>query len=143
MIFRSATPTIGGLLASPGQKQAKDKPGSIALRAIRLMRSLARMGSWAQLKSSPPKAQEMAEEMRKAESEGEKRKKKEKKKKKDGTVKEKKKNDGMVEEKKKLKEDDSKMVKKSVKGEKRQTMRISTLQAHIQYFSPTDSLSKM
>lgn len=92
------------------------------------MRSLAKMSSWAQLKSStPPTAQEMAEEMRKTESEGEKLKeKKAKKKKKSGTVKEKKKKDGTVKKKKKLKEDGSKTVKKSLKGEKTQTMQIST-----------------
>jgi len=37
MFSRSATPTVGGLLAPPGQKQAEVKPGSIALRAIRSM----------------------------------------------------------------------------------------------------------
>jgi hypothetical protein len=47
------------------------------------------MGSWAQLKSSsPPTAQEMVEDTRKAKSEGERHKEK---KKKEGTVKEKKK----------------------------------------------------
>jgi len=67
--FCSTMPTIGGLLAPPAQKQTEDKPGSIALRAIHSMRSLARLGSWAQLKgSSPPTAQELAEEMKKAES---------------------------------------------------------------------------
>ena len=101
--FRSATPTVAGFLAPPGQKQMEDKPGSIALRAIRSMCSLATMGSWAQRKSSsPPTEQEMAEDMRKAESEGERHKEK---KKKDGTVKEKKKKDGTVKEKKKTKED--------------------------------------
>ncbi len=100
--FRSATPTVAGFLAPPGQKQMEDKPGSIALRAIRSMCSLATMGSWAQRKSSsPPTEQEMAEDMRKAESEGERHKEK----KKDGTVKEKKKKDGTVKEKKKTKED--------------------------------------
>ncbi len=67
--------------------QIEDKPGSIALRAICSIWLSATMDSWAQLKgSSPPTVQEMAEEMRKAESEGEKQK--EKKKKKDGTVRE-------------------------------------------------------
>jgi hypothetical protein len=65
------------------------------------MRSLATIGSWAQLKSSsPPTTQEMTDEMRKAESEGERHKEK-KKKTKDGTAKEKKKKDGTVKEKKK------------------------------------------
>ncbi len=73
-------PTVCGFLAPPGQKQMKDKPGTIALRAIRSMCSLATMGSWAQLKSSsPPTAQEMVEDTRKAKSEGERHKEKKKK----------------------------------------------------------------
>jgi hypothetical protein len=81
------------------------------------MRSLVTMGSSAQLKgSSHPTAQEIAEDMRKAESEVERHK--EEKKKKDGTVKQKK--------KKKTKEDGSGMVRKPLKGEKTQTPRIST-----------------
>lgn len=60
------------------------------------------MGSWAQLKcSSPPTAQEMAEEMKKAESEGEKCQEK---------------------EKKKTKGDGSSTAKKSDKREKTQTI---------------------
>ena len=47
---RAGTPTSGGLLAVP----PKTNQGSIALRAIRSVRSLARMGSWAQLKNMPP-----------------------------------------------------------------------------------------
>ena len=152
MFFRSATPTIGGFLAPPGQKQTDDKPGSIALRAIRSMRSLATMGSWAQLKgSSPPTAQEMAEEMSRAESEGDRHKEK-KKKKKDGTVKEKTKKDGTVKEKKKSKEDSDKRslkekggsgtVRKSIKGEKTQTTRISTSSFEIGHLSASPEAPK-
>lgn len=161
--FRSATPTIGGLLAPPSQKAMEDKPGSIALRAIRSMRSLARIGSWAQLKtSSHPTAQEIAEQMRKAESEGEKRKeKKEKKKKdgtvkekkkkdgtvkekkkKDGTVKEKKKKDGTVKEKKKVKGDSSGTLGSSLKGDKSQTIRISTSSFEVGHLSASPESPK-
>jgi len=143
MFFRSATPTVGDFLAPPGQKQMEDKPGSIALWAIRSMRSLATMGSWAQLKgSSPPTAQEMADEMKKAESEGERHK--EKKKKKDGTAKEKKKKDGTVKEKKKSKEekDGSATVRKSLKAEKTQTPRISTSSFEIGHLSASPEVPK-
>jgi len=47
---RSTTPTFGGLLAPPSDGETNQ--GSIAVRAIRSVRSLARMGSWAQLKNS-------------------------------------------------------------------------------------------
>jgi len=158
MFFRSATPTIGGFLAPPGQKSTDDKPGSIALRAIRSMRSLATMGSWAQLKgSSPPTAQEMAEEMSRAESESERHKKKKKKDgtvkektKKDGTLKEKTKKDGTIKEKKKIKEDSDKRsqkdgsgtVRKSLKGEKTQTTRISTSSFEIGHLSASPEAPK-
>ena len=75
LFFRSATLKMGGLLVPPGQKQGEEKQGSIAVPAVGSMRSIARMGSWAQLKGmSQPMAQEMAEEMRKVDSEGDKRK---------------------------------------------------------------------
>jgi hypothetical protein len=125
----------------------EDKPGSIAIRAIRSMRSLATMGSWAQLKGcSPPTAQEMAEEMNKAGSEGERHKEK-KKKKKDGIVKEKKKKDGTLEEKKKTKDEKDATVRKSIKAEKIQTPRISTSSFEIGHLSaspevPTATVSK-
>ena len=156
--FRSATPTIGGFLAPPGQRPAEDKSGSLAVRAIRSMRSLAKIGGWAQVKgSSPPTAQEMAEEMRKAESEGEKQREKKKKdgtvKKKDGTVKEKTKKDGTVKEKKKAKEDKDKKslkkkdgsgtVRKSLKGEKVQTMRISTSSFEVGHLSASPEAPKV
>lgn len=77
---RSATPTIGGMLAPPGAAPPTEK-NSVAVRAMRSVRSLARIGSWAQLKNGleedvePPPALP----------------KKEKEKKKDGTEKKKKK----------------------------------------------------
>ncbi|KIK67170.1 hypothetical protein GYMLUDRAFT_69362 [Collybiopsis luxurians FD-317 M1] len=55
---RSATPTFGGLLAPPTQFDAPDSAqggnynqNSIALRAMRSVRSMARIGSWAQLRN--------------------------------------------------------------------------------------------
>ncbi|TFK33165.1 hypothetical protein BDQ12DRAFT_448473 [Crucibulum laeve] len=52
---RSATPTAGGLLAPPSSAgiNSSANQGSIALRAMRSVRSLARMSSWAQLKNMP------------------------------------------------------------------------------------------
>lgn len=52
MYSRAGTPTAGGLLAVP--PSGKPDQSSIALRAIRSVRSLARIGSWAQLKNMPP-----------------------------------------------------------------------------------------
>ncbi|KAJ6514305.1 hypothetical protein C8R47DRAFT_962300 [Mycena vitilis] len=44
---RSGTPTMGGLLAPPGAVPLKDKEqGSIAVRAMRSVRSMARLGGW-------------------------------------------------------------------------------------------------
>lgn len=50
---RSATPTFGGLFSGPTQNDAPpatnaSNQGSIALRAMRSVRSFARLGSWAQ-----------------------------------------------------------------------------------------------
>jgi serine/arginine repetitive matrix protein 2 len=155
MFLRSATPTIGGLLAPPSQTQVDGKQGSIALRAIRSMRSLARMGSWAQMKgTSHPTAQEMAEEMANAESEGEKRK--EKKKENDGTLKEKKKSKKGEDEEKKSKkrkkekgkseEDGSGTVKKSsmkkAGKDKARTMRISTSSFEVGHLSASPEATK-
>lgn len=155
MFLRSATPTIGGLLAPPSQTQVEGKQGSIAIRAIRSMRSLARMGSWAQMKgTSHPTAQEMAEEMAKAESEGEKRK--ERKKEKDGTLKEKKKSKKGEDDEKKSKkrkkekgksqEDGSGTVKKSsmkkVGKDKARTMRISTSSFEVGHLSASPEATK-
>ncbi|KAF5393347.1 hypothetical protein D9757_000790 [Collybiopsis confluens] len=58
MYSRSATPTFGGLLAPPTNFDGLDSATgsgngqtSIAFRAIRSVRSMARIGSWAQLKN--------------------------------------------------------------------------------------------
>lgn len=50
---RSGTPTAGGLLAPPpsGATRPDGNQGSIAIRAMRSVRSLARIGSWAQLRN--------------------------------------------------------------------------------------------
>jgi len=53
---RAGTPTAGGLLAPPVPEglapPSQNQGGSIAIRAMRSVRSLARIGSWAQLKHS-------------------------------------------------------------------------------------------
>ena len=49
---RVGTPTAGGYLAVP--PSGNNHQGLIALRAIHSVRSLARIGSWAQLKNMPP-----------------------------------------------------------------------------------------
>ena len=50
---RAGTPTAGGLLAPPtGAAGPSQNQGSIALHAMRSVRSLARIGSWAQLKNA-------------------------------------------------------------------------------------------
>jgi serine/arginine repetitive matrix protein 2 len=149
MFFRSATPTIGGLLAPPGQKQMEEGP--IALCVIRSMRSLATIGSWAQLKglvsSNSARNGGGNEE---GESEGERLK--EKKKKKDGMVKEKKKKEGTVKKKKKAKEDSdkksqkeknrSRTVKKSIKGVKTQTTWISISSFKVGHLSASPEVPK-
>ena len=142
LLTRSATPTAGGLLAPPPAANAPlgqgVEQGSIAVRAMRSMRSLARMGSWAQLKSMPaPTAMELKEEMERELREETANEKKGKKK--DGTVKEKKerKKGGTVKEKKVKKENKlagmeaeggaatkKKSLKKSMP--KAQTLRVST-----------------
>ncbi|KAH9487444.1 hypothetical protein JR316_0001520 [Psilocybe cubensis] len=60
--------TVGGMLAPPGAQASGDSlnaqnQGSIALRAIRSVRSLARIGSWAQLKNMPAPGPEDTEEL--------------------------------------------------------------------------------
>ena len=119
---RAGTPTAGGLLAVPpsnmGGNTNTNNQGSIALRAIRSVRSLARMGSWAQLKNMPsPDENEPPATV------------KEKKKTKEKTIKEK---GSKKKEKTKAKEEDAeekegeKKKKKSTKKEKAQTVRLSS-----------------
>ncbi|KAL1696581.1 hypothetical protein GGG16DRAFT_85014 [Schizophyllum commune] len=72
--MRSATPTMGGFLAPPSADSMNTQfsgtnasnQGSVALRAIRSMKSLARIGSWAQLRNDenmvPPKDKVPAKE---------------------------------------------------------------------------------
>ena len=158
LFFRSATPTTGGLLAPPNHLEEK---GSIALRAIRSMRSLARMGSWAQLKSSSssmPTAQELAEELKTEVGEREKRERKKdkgKKREKDGTIKEKKSKKGEGQDgektkkkKKKAEEEVGTVKKKSVKKDKDReqdkatTMRISTSSFEVGHLSASPVVPK-
>ncbi|KAF9482957.1 hypothetical protein BDN70DRAFT_892146 [Pholiota conissans] len=87
---RSATPTISGFLAPPatlGVPGQQQQQGSIALRAMRSVRSLARIGSWAQLKNMPAEegevevVKEEKKEKEKGKGEKDKKEKKDKKKK--------------------------------------------------------------
>ena len=89
---RAGTPIVGGFLAAPTSNSSGNiNQGSIALRAMRSVRSLARMGSWAQLKNIPlpdengvakeKKGEKTKEKKPKGEKGGEKKKKKKKKKK--------------------------------------------------------------
>ena len=88
---RAGTPTVGGFLAAPTSNSSGNiNQGSIALRAMRSVRSLARMGSWAQLKNIPlpdengvakeKKGEKTKEKKPKGEKGGEKKKKKKKEK---------------------------------------------------------------
>ncbi|KAF8959872.1 hypothetical protein BDZ97DRAFT_1666634 [Flammula alnicola] len=132
---RSGTPTAGGLLAPPSTlavpgsgSNNNNNQGSIAIRAMRSVRSLARMGSWAQLKNMPPPEDKDAAP---AASTKEKKKSVKEKAAKEKTVKEK-----TVKEKKKAKENrveeekgaEKEKKKKSVKKEKEkaQTVRQSS-----------------
>ncbi|KAG7440055.1 uncharacterized protein BT62DRAFT_938390 [Guyanagaster necrorhizus] len=82
---RSRTPTLGGLPAPPNDQNQNPRQGSIALRA---MRSLARIGSWAQLKNpgnevqAPKKHKDVPKKEKTEKKDTEKKKKKKKKKKK-------------------------------------------------------------
>lgn len=64
-LARSATPTFGGLLAPPlqldGLETYQGNQGSIAVRAMRSVRSIARMGSWAQLKNGTGPGDEISQ----------------------------------------------------------------------------------
>jgi serine/arginine repetitive matrix protein 2 len=104
----SGTPTAGGHLAVPPSGKAKQ--GSIALRAIRSVRSLARMGSWAQLKNMPPPDEDTAPATVKEKSV-------KKKKTKEGDAKEEKGGEKKTKKNKK---------NKSTKKDKSQTVRLSS-----------------
>lgn len=109
---RSSTPTIGGLLAPPSNgllaPPSNANQGSIALRAIRSVRSLARIGSWNDKEAVPVK------------------KEKKDKASKEGTIKEGKKK----KKEKKTEEEDveggEKKKKKKEKKDKTDTVRLST-----------------
>ncbi|KAH7920517.1 hypothetical protein BV22DRAFT_1133018 [Leucogyrophana mollusca] len=75
----SASPSINGMLAPPGA--VGNGKGSVAIRAMRSVRSLARIGSWAQLRntSNPEDADEPAPEPTKSKEKSEPKKKKKKK----------------------------------------------------------------
>jgi serine/arginine repetitive matrix protein 2 len=108
---RSATPTIGGLLAPPSNgllaPPSNANQGSIALRAIRSVRSLARIGNWNDKEAASVK------------------KEKKDKTSKEGTIKE-----GKKKKEKKTKEEDveggEKKKKKKDKKDKTNTIRQST-----------------
>ena len=105
---RAGTPTAGGHLAVP--PSGNTNQGSIALRAIRSVRSLARMGSWAQLKNMPPPDENNVPATVKEKS-----------------VKKKKAKGGDVEEEKGGEKKSKKSKKsKSTKKEKAQTVRLSS-----------------
>ncbi|KAG7090453.1 hypothetical protein E1B28_009569 [Marasmius oreades] len=83
---RVATPTLGGFLAPPNATGGLNVPdqsngqNSIALRAMRSMRSLARIGSWNQLKNGtgPGEGADVETKVKKEEDGKKKAKKKEK-----------------------------------------------------------------
>ena len=108
---RAGTPTAGGLLAAPSAHLGSNtNQGSIALRAMRSVRSLARIGSWAQLKNMPPPDKNEAPATVKEKKEKRGKKKKEKTK-----------GEGVEEEK-----GGEKKKKKSTKKDKAQTVRLSS-----------------
>ena len=118
---RAGTPTAGGLLAAPPSHSGGNaNQGSIALRAMRSVRSLARIGSWAQLKNMPPPDENEAPE-KKPTNEGKKKKKKEKTK--GGDVKE---EQGEEQGAEKEKEKKKKKKKSTKEKEKAQTVRLSS-----------------
>ncbi|KAJ8520630.1 hypothetical protein ONZ45_g2582 [Pleurotus djamor] len=122
---RCGTPTAGGLLAPPslhGQPTqsaaGNGNQGSIALRAIRSVRSLARIGSWAQLKNGDdevPVTEPKKVEVKKEKKEREKKEKK-------GTVKK------------------SKSEKESKEKKKSETLRVSTSSFEVGALSPAKSV---
>lgn len=124
---RAGTPTAGGLLAVPSSNPTannnnNNNQGSIALRAIRSVRSLARIGSWAQLKNMPPPPDAPATVKEKKKSTKEKSVKEKPTKEKGSKKKEKEKTKvGDAEEKK-----GEEKKKKSTKKDKAQTVRLSS-----------------
>lgn len=143
---RSGTPTAGGLLAPPaiGLNTNSSNQGSIAIRAMKSVRSLARIGSWAQLrnvdegavnggsvrlkapKEKAPKVKEVKESKKKEKKEA--------------------KADGEEGKKKKTKKKD-KDKEKDVDKDKAQTLRLSTSSFEVGAASPmpqekTKSLGK-
>ncbi|KAF7437378.1 hypothetical protein PC9H_004217 [Pleurotus ostreatus] len=136
---RAGTPTFGGFLAPPGlattstagqsgsSGNANVNQGSIALRAMRSVRSLARIGSWAQLRNGDD--EETAVNSESVKGEGKKEKRDKEKKDKKGTVK---KSKDKASEKEKKKEKKSK--------EKSQTLRVSTSSFEVGALSPARSL---
>jgi serine/arginine repetitive matrix protein 2 len=104
---RVGTPTAGRYLAVP--PSGNNHQGSIALRAIRSVRSLARIGSWAQLKNMPPPDENKAPATVKEKS-----------------VKKKAKEGGAEEEKGGEKKSKNNKNNKSTKKEKAQTVRLSS-----------------
>jgi serine/arginine repetitive matrix protein 2 len=76
-LSRPNTPTPGGLLTVPG---AGAGSGSIALRAIRSVRSLARIGGWGQVAGSENQSAGVKEKKEKEDGKEKKKKKKEKEK---------------------------------------------------------------
>ncbi|KAF8060726.1 hypothetical protein FPV67DRAFT_304096 [Lyophyllum atratum] len=141
---RAGTPTAGGLLAPPGAvpQQTSNNQGSIAIRAMRSVRSLARIGSWAQLRNTDENAAGTGSVRVKAPKEKEKKEKapKEKKTKEEGTEgkkKKEKKEKGTVrgEEVKKKKKSTKKKEEEKEK-EAAQTIRMSSSSFEIGAASP-------
>ncbi|KAG5641013.1 hypothetical protein DXG03_006381 [Asterophora parasitica] len=135
---RSGTPTAGGLLAPPSAATSNSSnQGSIAIRAMRSVRSMARIGSWAQLKNSDENARMGSVRVKEKKEKEPKEKKvkdegKKKKKKKENENEEK---DGEDVKKKKTKAKKDKERKEKEK-EAAQTIRMSTSSFEIGAASP-------
>lgn len=78
-LFGERPSTLEGIAAitQPPKEEEKPKNGSIALRAIRSVRSLARIGSWAQLRNTSAEDNEQPAKKMKDKTEKKERKKKE------------------------------------------------------------------
>ncbi|KAM6497668.1 hypothetical protein JOM56_005616 [Amanita muscaria] len=159
---RSGTPTAGGFLAPPSisipgvaANASGHNQGSIAVRAMRSVRSLARIGSWAQLRKESGTYNEKEKEKEKESKKGgekkekkskekdDKTKEKKSKKEKDDKTKEKKEKSSKKEKEDKTKEKKEKKSKKEKKEKKekedKDTPRMSTssFEAGTLYFSPS------